>query len=85
MNEKYQFKGQPRSWYTVPLLSGIALMVLALLFWIFPRLLLFFFLFPIFALGLGLTLYGLDLWHGVPDWREKITRVRHHYWPGEEE
>lgn len=85
MHRKFHFRGQPRRWYLQPLILGIALILLTLLFWMFPRLLLFILLFPLFTIGVALTLYGLDLWRGVPDWRERITRVRSNYWPGEDD
>lgn len=74
-------RGVPRRWFLLPFVLGVILMLLAVLFWIFPRLLLFIFLFPVFMTGLGLALYGLDLWRGVPNWRKKVERVTVHVWP----
>jgi hypothetical protein len=56
-------------------------MLLAVLFWYYPRLLLLIMLAPLFLAGLGLALYGLDLWRGVPDWRGRVERVSVKVWP----
>lgn len=77
-----KFRSRPRRWFVQPVAIGLSLMAAAVIFWIFPRLLLFILLLPLLAAGVGLTLYGLDLWQGVPDWRGKITRLLERFLPG---
>lgn len=79
------FQGNPRRWFVVPFILGIMMMAFAVLGWVYPRLVLFLLLFPLFMMGLGLVLFGLDLWKGVPNWKKRAHHVRYYIWPGQED
>ena len=68
--------GAPRRWFLAPLSLGIGLMVLSIMIWYHPQILLFMVVAPLFLAGLGLMLFGLDLWHGAKGWREKVRNVK---------
>lgn len=79
MNTK-DLKGRPRKWFLVPFLLGLALMAFGILCWVFPRLLLFVVCAPMVMAGLGLALFGLDLWRGVPQWRRHVETIHLKVW-----
>jgi len=81
MDPQSRFRGAPRRWYVYPLTAGVLLIVLSVVIWYFPRVLLFLVVLPIFLVGVGLLLFGLDLWRGMPDWRERVVQARYRYWP----
>jgi hypothetical protein len=72
---------QPRRWFMIPLMLGILLIILSILFWVFPRLLLFLLVLPIFIAGIILLMVGLDLWHYAA-LRERVRSIHTRYWPG---
>ena len=74
-------KGPPRRWFMAPFLAGLALILLGVLGWIYPRLLLFLICFPLVAAGLALVLFALDLWRGVPrQWQDRVRTVHLRMW-----
>ncbi|HUT25573.1 MAG TPA: hypothetical protein VM492_14615 [Sumerlaeia bacterium] len=85
MDPEFPLRGPARRWYLVPLVAGLALMVVSVLIVAYPRLLAILFAVPMFLAGLGIFLFGLDLWHGIADWRRRMRELQRRCWPGEEE
>jgi len=85
MDPDFPLKGPARRWYLIPVLAGLALMAASVLIVAYPRLLALLFAVPIFLAGLGILLFGLDLWHGIADWRRRMRELRQRCWPGDEE
>jgi len=75
MTPNPSFRANPSRLYLYPLLLGLVLMAFSILAWYYPGILLFLVLAPVFLTGLGLVLFGLDIWHGIPNWRQKVTRA----------
>jgi len=72
-----EMKQNPRRWFLLPFLSGLALMLLSVLIYMYPKVfLLLFVVIPLFAVGLGLALFGLDLWRGLPAVRERVQIIQ---------
>ncbi len=69
-------RGSPRRWYLIPFVLGLALMTLAVLVVKYPILLVIAVAVPLFLAGLGLMLWGLDLWRSLPEWTERIHPAR---------
>lgn len=81
MTPEHGTRGGGRQWYAAPLVLGIVLIIFGILIIRYPIILQLLVAIPILMAGLGLALFGLDLWRAdrVGQWRTVVDVKK---WPG---